>query len=143
MKKISFGKLTTLIDLPDLLKLQKRSYADFLQADVDLKHRKYQGLHAAFLDVFGDVPERKNDVSTGVSNSDGSLILQYLHYSIGEPKYGTDEAKVRGLTYEAPLKVWFRLIQKLETGRIKELAEQEVSLVEIPLMPENGLKCKA
>jgi len=127
------------INLPDLLELQKRSYREFLQSDIDINQRKYQGLHAAFLDVFGDVPENKDDITTGITNSDGSLILQYLNYSIGKPKYSVDEAKIRGLTYEAPLKVWFRLVQKQETGKIKELSEQEVYLCDIPLMTESGL----
>ena len=133
MKQISFAKLKPLVSLPDLLELQKNSFEDFLQANVAPKDRKKQGLHQAFLDVFGD--ESKGE---GLVTSDGSLTLQYLYYVIDEPRRTPDEARDRDMTYESQLKVWFRFLQKLETGKIKELAEQEIYLCELPVMTESG-----
>jgi len=133
MKKISFAKLETKVELPDLLELQKNSYKEFLQADVEPDKRKNQGLHQAFLDVFGDAK-----LGEGIENSDGSLKLQYLYYTLDKPKISTEEAKAKDLTYDVPLRVWFRLLQKLETGKIKELSEQEVYLCDLPIMTESG-----
>ncbi len=133
MKKISFAKLETKVELPDLLELQKTSYKEFLQLDVEPEKRKNQGLHHAFLDIFGDAK-----LDEGIENSDGSLKLQYLYYTIDRPKIIPEEAKAKDLTYDAPLRVWFRLLQKLESGKIKELSEQEVYLCDIPLMTESG-----
>ncbi|OGS25832.1 MAG: DNA-directed RNA polymerase subunit beta [Elusimicrobia bacterium RIFOXYB2_FULL_48_7] len=133
MKQKNFAKLKTAMDLPDLISLQKTSYKDFLQAEIEPEKRKNQGLHQAFLDVFGDAAEGE-----GIENSNQSLKIQYLNYSVGKPKIPPDEAISKDLTYDAPLNVVFRLLQKLENGKIKELAEQEVYLCDLPLMTESG-----
>ncbi|MFN3966268.1 MAG: DNA-directed RNA polymerase subunit beta, partial [Endomicrobiia bacterium] len=133
MKKISFAKFETKIELPELLELQKNSYKEFLQQDVEPEKRENKGLHQAFLDVFGDYK-----LDEGIENSDGSLKLQYLYYTLDKPRITPDDAIAKDLTYDAPLRVWFRLLQKLETGKIKELSEQEVYLCDIPIMTESG-----
>ncbi|OGS22194.1 MAG: DNA-directed RNA polymerase subunit beta [Elusimicrobia bacterium RIFOXYA2_FULL_39_19] len=133
MKQRNFAKLKTILDLPDLISLQKSSYSDFLQSDVAPEKRKIQGLHQAFLDVFGDA-----SLGEGVENSNQSLKLQYINYVIDKPKVTTDESIAKDLNYEASLKVVFRLLQKLENGKIKELSEQEVYLCDLPLMTDSG-----
>ena len=133
MKQRNFAKLKTIMDLPDLINLQKLSYKDFLQMEIEPQKRKNQGLHQAFLDVFGETTEGE-----GIENSNQSLKLQYLHYNIEKPKITPDEAISKDLNYEASLKVVFRLLQKLENGKIKELAEQEVYLCDLPIMTESG-----
>ncbi|MBU2614813.1 MAG: DNA-directed RNA polymerase subunit beta, partial [Elusimicrobia bacterium] len=133
MKQRNFAKLKTIMDLPDLINLQKLSYKDFLQTDIEPQKRKNQGLHQAFLDVFGEASEGE-----GIENSNQSLKLQYLHYIIEKPKITPDEAIAKDLNCEASLKVVFRLLQKLENGKIKELAEQEAYLCDLPVMTESG-----
>ena len=64
----------------------------------------------------------------------GNLVLEFIDYSLGEPKYDVEECKDRDVTYAAPLKVRVRLINK-ETGEVKE---QEVFMGDFPLMTENG-----
>ena len=64
----------------------------------------------------------------------GNLVLEFIDYSLGEPKYTVDDAKERDVTYAAPLRVKVRLINK-ETGEVKE---QEVFMGDFPLMTETG-----
>ena len=126
MKKVNFGKINSPIDPPLLLGMQKNSFADFLQMNVDPEKRKLQGLEGAFRDVFP------------LTNSDGSLIMEYVSYSFGEPKYSVDECVARDATYSLPLKIKLRLLHKKEDGKVKELSEQEVYFGEIPLMTDTA-----
>jgi DNA-directed RNA polymerase subunit beta len=122
MNKVNFGKIEAPVDPPLLLKMQKDSFAGFLQQDVAPEKRKFQGLESTFKDIFP------------LTNSDESLVLEYVSYSFGEPKYSIEESIARDATYAAPLKVKLRLIHKKEDGREKELTEQEVNNGDIPLM---------
>ncbi|HCJ67480.1 MAG TPA: DNA-directed RNA polymerase subunit beta, partial [Elusimicrobia bacterium] len=126
MKKVSFSRIQPILDLPDLLELKKKSFADFLQADIPPEKRKFQGLQTAFLDVFP------------VSNADDTLSLEFLSYSIDKPRYTIEESRIKDVTYAAPLKAIFRLVQKQPGGKVKEIAEQEVYLCDIPLMTDNA-----
>ena len=69
-----------------------------------------------------------------LTNSDGSLVLEYVSYSFGEPKYSVEESIARDATYALPLKVKLRLMHKKEDGKEKELSEQEVYFGDVPLM---------
>ncbi len=126
MKQVNFGKIKSPIDPPLLLGMQKNSFAEFLQAEVDPDKRKAQGLEGAFKDVFP------------IKNSDESLEVQYLSYSFGSPKYSVAECIARDETYAAPLKIKLRLVQKKEDGREKEISEQEVYFGDIPLMTDTA-----
>jgi len=126
MKKENFGKIVAAIEPPLLLEMQKTSFLEFLQKDVAIEKRKLYGLEGAFKDVFP------------LTNSDGSLTLEFVSYSLGEPKYSQEESIARDATYAAPLKVLLRLVQKLENGKEKELAEQEVYFGDVPLMTDNA-----
>jgi DNA-directed RNA polymerase subunit beta len=99
MKKESFGRIIPAIEPPQLLEMQTQSFEDFLQKDIPQEKRKLRGLQAAFKDVFP------------LTNSDGSLTMAFVSYSLGEPKYSMDESIARDATYAAPLKVTLRLIQ--------------------------------
>ncbi|MBN1621476.1 MAG: DNA-directed RNA polymerase subunit beta [Endomicrobiales bacterium] len=125
-KKENFGRIFAPIEPPALLEMQGRSFAEFLQKGVDPEKRKFRGLQGAFKDVFP------------IQNSDGSLILDFISYSIGEPKYTCEEAVIHDASYAAPLKILLRLIQKKEDGKEKELAEQEVYFGDIPLMTDTA-----
>ncbi|MDR1951890.1 MAG: DNA-directed RNA polymerase subunit beta [Elusimicrobiota bacterium] len=127
MNKINFGKIHAPIDPPLLLKMQKDSYSEFLQKDIPAeKRKKSKGLEGAFRDTFP------------IMNSDESLILDYVSYSFGKPKYSVEESIVRSETYSIPLRVKLRLIHKDEDGHAAELSEQEVYFGDIPLMTDTA-----
>ena len=126
MNKVNFGKIGTTIDPPLLLKMQKDSFAEFLQQDVPPEKRKYRGLEGAFRDIFP------------LTSSDESLVLEYVSYSFGEPKYTVEESIARDATYALPLKVKLSLMHKKEDGKEKELSEQEVYFGDIPLMTDTA-----
>jgi DNA-directed RNA polymerase subunit beta len=124
--KINFGRIRPQIDTPLFLKMQKDSFADFLQQEIAPENRKFKGLEGAFRDVFP------------LENSDRSLILEYVSYSFGGPRYSVEECIARGATYTLPLRVKLRLINKKKDGKERELSEQEVYFGDIPLMTDTA-----
>ncbi|MBL8952934.1 MAG: DNA-directed RNA polymerase subunit beta [Myxococcaceae bacterium] len=127
----SFGKIQKIIDIPNLINIQKQSYEKFLQADVAPEKREDLGLQGVFKSVF---PIRDfNETSS----------LEFVSYNLEKPKYDVDECHQRGMTYSAPIKVVVRLVvwdKDEETGAqsIRDVKEQEVYFGEIPLMTQNG-----
>ncbi len=127
----SYAKIPTTMELPYLIEIQRKSYEDFLQKDVKPKERENIGLHAAFLEIFP------------ISDFNDTLRLEFVSYSLGEPKYDVSECQERGMTYAAPLKVKVNLVvqeKDKETGakKLKEVREQDVYMGELPLMTETG-----
>jgi DNA-directed RNA polymerase subunit beta len=125
----SFGKIKKIIDIPNLIEIQKRSYEEFLQADVPAEQRSDTGLQAVFKSVFP------------IKDFNETASLEFVSYELGQPKYDVEECHQRGMTYAAPLKVKIQLvIWDIEGGRrsIKNVKEQEVYFGEIPLMTPNG-----
>ena len=111
--RMSYSRINEVLDLPDLIEVQKSSYDWFLE----------EGLREVFEDI------------SPIQDYTGNLILEFVDYYIGEdPKYDEDEARERDANYSAPLKVKVRLINK-ETGEVKE---QEVFMGDFPLMTEKG-----
>ena len=111
--RMSFSKINEVLDMPNLIEIQKNSYQWFLE----------EGLK----DVFND--------TTAITDYSGNLSLEFLDYRLDEtPKYTVEECKERDVTYAAPLRVRARLINK-ETGEIKE---SEVFMGDFPLMTESG-----
>ena len=127
----SFAKISKVIEIPNLINIQKQSYEKFLQADVLPEKREDVGLQAVFKSVF---PIRDfNETSS----------LEFVSYNLEKPKYDVDECRQRGMTFAAPIKVVVRLVvwdKDEETGAqsIRDVKEQEVYFGEIPLMTENG-----
>lgn len=111
-QRVSFGKIHEILDMPNLIEIQQRSYQWFLD----------EGLNEMFRDI------------SPIQDFTGNLVLEFIDYSLGEPKYPVDECKERDVTYAAPLRVRARLINK-ETGEVKE---QEVFMGDFPLMTEKG-----
>lgn len=110
---MSYSRIDEVIDMPNLIEIQKNSYNQFLE----------EGLREVFRDV------------NPITDYTGNLILEFVDYSLDEnPKYSVDECKERDATYSAPLKVKVRLINK-ETGEVKE---QEIFMGDFPLMTETG-----
>jgi DNA-directed RNA polymerase subunit beta len=125
----SFGKIKKIIDIPNLIEIQKRSYDEFLQRDVSVEQRTDTGLQGVFKSVFP------------IKDFNETASLEFVAYDLGTPKYDVDECHQRGMTFAAPLKVKIQLvIWDVESGRrsIKNVKEQEVYFGEIPLMTRNG-----
>ncbi|MCA1660775.1 MAG: DNA-directed RNA polymerase subunit beta [Novosphingobium sp.] len=125
----SFGKLGEAMDMPDLLAVQKESFAELLQAETVPADRITDGLQAVFEDVFPVTDVKEN------------YSLEFVRYAIGEPKYSVEECQERDMTYAAPLKATLRLVM-METvegeKKIKAVTEKEVFLGEIPLLTDLG-----
>ncbi|MBF0418145.1 MAG: DNA-directed RNA polymerase subunit beta, partial [Magnetococcales bacterium] len=127
----NFGRIPTIIDIPNLIAIQTQSFQRFLQEEVEPDLRRDMGLHGVFLSVF-PIQDYSNTIS-----------LEYVRYQIGEPKYEVDECLQRGMTFSAPLKVSFRLViweenEDAGTRSVREIKEQEVYLGEMPLMTATG-----
>jgi DNA-directed RNA polymerase subunit beta len=127
----TFAKNRQVIDIPNLIELQKRSYEDFLQKDVDPDKRETVGLNSVFKSVFP------------ISDFNNTASLEFVSYALESPKYDVDECRQRGMTFAAPIKVTLRLIvfdvdEQAQTRSIRDVKEQEVYLGEIPLMTANG-----
>src|SRR3989338_8277133 len=119
-RTLSFAKLTEGLAPPDLVEVQKRSYWDFLQLDAPRNKRQNAGLQSAFLETFP------------IESPDRTYRLEFVHYTLGKPKYSINECLRSGLTYAASLKV------KLRLAGPKETKEQEVYFGEVPLMTDVG-----
>ena len=127
----SFEKIEKAIDVHNLIEIQKKSYADFLQADTDPGGRESRGLQAVFNSVFP------------IEDFNQTASLQFVSYTFEKPKYEVDECRQRGMTYAAPLKVTVRLVvwdvdEETEAQNIRDIKEQEVYFGELPIMTENG-----
>ena len=127
----SFQKVEKVIDVHNLIEIQKKSYGDFLQADVDVSKRETKGLQAVFNSVFP------------IEDFNQTASLQFVSYTFEKPKYEVDECRQRGMTYAAPLKVTVRLVvwdvdEETEAQNIRDIKEQEVYFGELPIMTENG-----
>jgi DNA-directed RNA polymerase subunit beta len=127
----SFGHIKKIIEIPNLIEIQKRSYEEFLQRSAPPSERRDMGLQGVFRSVFP------------IKDFNETSSLEFVSYSLGESKYSVDECHERGMTFAAPLKVTIQLViwdVDPETGArsIKNVKEQEVYFGEIPLMTDNG-----
>ncbi|MBH47061.1 MAG: DNA-directed RNA polymerase subunit beta [Halobacteriovorax sp.] len=130
----NFSKTPTVLETPPLMRLQVNSYEDFLQKDVPPAKRKDIGLQAVFKSVFP------------IHDFNKTVSLEFVSYSLEQPKYTVKECRQRGLSYEAPLKVIVRLVfydvnvdkDGNEQRTVSSIKEQEVYLGNIPLMAETG-----
>jgi DNA-directed RNA polymerase subunit beta len=127
----SFAKLKQVIEIPNLIDIQKRSYDKFLQIDVPIDKREDIGLQGVFKSVFP------------IKDFSETSSLEFVSYNLEKPKYDVDECRARGMTFAAPIKVVIRLVVwdvNEETGvqSIRDVKEQEVYFGEIPLMTDSG-----
>ena len=113
-QRMSFAKIDEVIEMPNLIEIQKKSYQWFLE----------EGLKEVFKDV------------SGISDYTGNLVLDFTSYHLDEdhPNYSVKECKERDATYSAPLRATVRLLNK-ESGEIKE---SEVFMGDFPLMTDSG-----
>src|SRR5450631_108741 len=129
--RMNLGRVESIVEIPNLIDIQKSSYDKFLQSDTSPRERKEIGLEEVFRSVFP------------IKDFDGTSELVYVSYNLEKPKYDVDECRQRGMTFAAPIKVIVRLVvwdTNEETGSqsIRDVKEQEVFFGEIPLMTENG-----
>ena len=127
----NFGRIQKIIDVPNLIDIQMKSYEKFLQKDTPLEKRGNFGLQGAFKSIFP------------ISDFSGKCSLEFVSYKIGESRYDVKECIAKGLTYAAPLKIVVRLVvfdadRTSEQKIIRDIKEQEIYFGEIPLMTENG-----
>ncbi len=118
----NFGKIPDAIDIPDLVALQKKSYANFLQVDTPLNKRKCEGMEQLFREIFP------------VESYDKNMVLEYVGYELEKPRYTITQCRQLRLTYGYPLKITCRLRKKNN----QEVAEQTVYLGEVPVMIGGG-----
>ena len=111
-KRMSFSRIDEVLDMPDLIEVQKNSYRRFLETDLR--------------EVLADV--------SPITDYNGNLVLEFVDYSLDEPKNTVERCKERDMTYAAPLKVFVRLKNR-ETGEIKE---SDVFMGDFPLMTDTG-----
>jgi DNA-directed RNA polymerase subunit beta len=121
-KVINFGKINPNIDLPNLVEVQLNSYEWFLQSDLPQPKRKYQGIQSIFSDIFP------------IESPHEDVVLEFIDYEIGNPKYTEAQCKERDVTYASPLTATIRLIKKDSM----EVREQSVYMGDIPLMTSRG-----
>ncbi len=127
----SFGKIREVAQMPNLIEVQRQSYELFLQAAIAADERNMQGLHKVLTEVFP------------IKDFSDRAEIDYVSYELEEPKYDTDECIQRDMTYAAPLRVTLRLSVfdvDEDTGlrSIRDIKEQDVYMLDMPLMTENG-----
>ena len=126
-----FGTSQAILEVPNLLQTQIRSYAEFLQLEIKLDERRERGLHGALKSVFPIVSYSRN------------AALEYVSYKLGHPPFNVRECKLRGMTYAAPLRVKVRLViydkeSSAKQKPVKYVKEQEVYMGDLPLMTDTG-----
>ena len=127
----NFGKIQRIVEIPDLIGMQRESYKRFLQIDVPQEKRQDIGLQAVFKSVFP------------IKDFTGSASLEFVSYKFLVVKHSVEECIYRGMTYELPLRITVRLVVydvDKETGssNIRDIKEQEIYFGTIPLMTEKG-----
>ncbi|MFL5896921.1 MAG: DNA-directed RNA polymerase subunit beta, partial [Solirubrobacterales bacterium] len=129
MKQISFGKLDGGMEMPHLLDIQTRAFEALLQLDAASQEREDVGLERVFKDLFPITDVHEN------------FSLEFVRYSLGEPKYSVEECIERDMTYSAPLKATLQLVINEEVNGVKRprnIIEKEVYLGELPLLTGLG-----
>jgi DNA-directed RNA polymerase subunit beta len=126
-----YGKIREVLEMPNLIEVQKSSYDLFLKSGEGLKPADGEGIQGVFQSVFP------------IKDFNEHAILEFVKYELEKPKYDVDECQSRDMTYAAPLKVTLRLIVfdvDEDTGArsVKDIKEQDVYMGDMPLMTPNG-----
>jgi DNA-directed RNA polymerase subunit beta len=128
--EVNFGKLTTGMEMPNLLDVQVRAFQTLLQTNAAEAEREDVGLERVFNEVFP------------ITDVNDKFSLEYVSYTVGEPKYSVEECVERDMTFAAPLKATLRLVvwEDVEDAerRPKDIIEKEVYLGDMPLLTELG-----
>ncbi|MEP0560481.1 MAG: DNA-directed RNA polymerase subunit beta, partial [Qipengyuania citrea] len=124
-----FGDIHEVVDMPNLIEVQRESYEHFLRSNKEIDY--VSGLEKTLRSVFP------------IRDFAGTAELDFVHYELEAPKYDIVECRQRGITYAAPMKVTLRLIvfevdQETETRSVLDIKEQDVYMGDMPLMTGNG-----
>ena len=126
-----YGKIREVLEMPNLIQVQKSSYELFLKSGDQLAPMDGEGINGVFQSVFP------------IKDFNETAILEFVKYDLEKPKYDVEECQQRDMTYSAPLKVTLRLIVfdiDEDTGAksVKDIKEQDVFMGDMPLMTPNG-----
>jgi DNA-directed RNA polymerase subunit beta len=126
-----FGKIREVLEMPNLIEVQKSSYDLFLRSGDGPKPRDGEGIQGTFQSVFP------------IKDFNETAVLEFVKYELEKPKYDVDECQARDMTYAAPLKVTLRLIvfdvdETTGARSVKDIKEQDVYMGDMPLMTSNG-----
>tara|TARA_B100000963_G_scaffold359599_1_gene387358 strand:- start:1026 stop:5087 length:4062 start_codon:yes stop_codon:yes gene_type:complete len=125
----NFGTFAKVMDLPNLIETQTKSYAEFLQADIKPESRKKQGLEEVFQSLFP------------ITSVSGNAALEYVSYELGKNTYDVQECLIQGLSYSAPLRIKVKLVlfdRDSNFKEVKDIKEGEVFMGEVPLMTDDA-----
>ncbi|MBQ0124225.1 MAG: DNA-directed RNA polymerase subunit beta [Bacteroidales bacterium] len=125
-QRITFASTKALLDYPDFLEVQLKSFKDFFQLDTTAENRKNEGLYKVFQEVFPITDTRNN------------FVLEFIDYFIDPPRYSMDECLDRGLSYSVPLKAKLKLYCTDEEHEDFDTVIQDVYLGTIPYMTPRG-----
>ena len=126
-----YGKIREVLDMPNLIEVQKSSYDLFLNSGDQESPLDGEGIQGVFKSVFP------------IKDFNETSIMEFVGYELEKPKYDVEECQQRDMTYSAPLKVTLRLIVfdiDEDTGAksVKDIKEQDVFMGDMPLMTPNG-----
>ncbi|WP_420396833.1 DNA-directed RNA polymerase subunit beta [Nioella sp.] len=126
-----YGKIREVLEMPNLIEVQKSSYDLFLKSGDQEQPADGEGIKGVFQSVFP------------IKDFNETAILEFVKYELESPKYDVEECQQRDMTYSAPLKVTLRLIVfdvDEDTGAksVKDIKEQDVFMGDMPLMTQNG-----
>ncbi|MCP5398495.1 MAG: DNA-directed RNA polymerase subunit beta [Sphingobium sp.] len=124
-----FGNIHEVVQMPNLIEVQRESYEQFLRSDPSIGY--VSGLEKTLRSVFP------------IRDFAGTAEMDFVHYELEDPKYDVEECRQRGITYAAPMRVTLRLIvfevdPDTETRSVLDIKEQDVYMGDMPLMTENG-----
>lgn len=121
-QRLTFGRVRDLVEIPDMIEIQRSSYESFYQEHVDPELRVKHGLQELLEEVFP------------VESYDGSFALEFVRYFLEAPKVDIEEARQRDLTWSKPVKATIRLVNR----KTKEIKEEEIFLGDFPVMTDRG-----
>lgn len=127
----NFARIKTILDIPDLIDVQRDSYERFLQQNVPPEKRKDIGLQGAFKNVFP------------IQDLNKTCSLEFVRYFFEDIKYNEEECLKKGMTYEAPTKIVVQLLvfdfdEITGSKNIRDIKEQEIYFGTLPMMTERG-----
>ncbi|WP_017999545.1 DNA-directed RNA polymerase subunit beta [Paracoccus sp. N5] len=126
-----YGNIREVLEMPNLIEVQKSSYDLFLRSGEAEGHQDGEGIQGVFQSVFP------------IKDFNETATLEFVKYELEKPKYDVDECQSRDMTYAAPLKVTLRLIvfdvdEATGAKSVKDIKEQDVYMGDMPLMTQNG-----
>ncbi|HKI50131.1 MAG TPA: DNA-directed RNA polymerase subunit beta, partial [Desulfobacteria bacterium] len=127
----SFGKISKVIETPNLIAMQRQSYERYLQQNIPPEEREDVGLQAAYMGVFP------------IHDFAGTSSLEFVKYAFEGAKYSEEDCLSKGMTYEASLRLTVRLVvfdtdTVSETKSIRDIKEQEIYFGTLPIMTDRG-----